>query len=270
MRQHYTEGQRAVLCIVAGEVKHHGVCDLPIDKIGALAGVGRTTVQTALHIAWKGCAHIRITHRPRRGQKSLTNIVEITSPEWLAWIKRGPSAHRPDRVQKTEKVNPTKSVAIDDGGGHVAKPIEPSARAVRLATELASIAGHDPKKLPRFWERQQPAVIVEGWIVALEGVGFPTGMALTQIAKLAEVVMRRKPEKVPPHSIRYFEPMILKQASDIARLRAQMTSAVAATRRWQCRTEATANGSAERGYVTPPTTRRARPRWRGRGSSASG
>ena len=25
LRHHYTEGQRAVLCIIAGEVKHHGV-----------------------------------------------------------------------------------------------------------------------------------------------------------------------------------------------------------------------------------------------------
>ena len=33
LRHHYTEGQRAVLCIIAGEVKHHGYCDLPIDKI---------------------------------------------------------------------------------------------------------------------------------------------------------------------------------------------------------------------------------------------
>lgn len=32
LRHHYTEGQRAVLCIIAGEVKHHGICDLPIDK----------------------------------------------------------------------------------------------------------------------------------------------------------------------------------------------------------------------------------------------
>jgi hypothetical protein len=39
LRHHYTEGQRSVLCIVAGEIKRHGVCDLPIDKIAALAGV---------------------------------------------------------------------------------------------------------------------------------------------------------------------------------------------------------------------------------------
>ena len=33
LRHHYTEGERAVLFIVAGEVKRHGICDLPIDEI---------------------------------------------------------------------------------------------------------------------------------------------------------------------------------------------------------------------------------------------
>ena len=51
LRHYYTEGQRAVLCIIAGEIKHRGVCDLPIDKIATLAGVCRTTVQTTLHEA---------------------------------------------------------------------------------------------------------------------------------------------------------------------------------------------------------------------------
>ena len=51
LRHFYTEGLRAVLCIVAGEVKRHGVCDLPNDQIAALAGVCRTTVQTAMHEA---------------------------------------------------------------------------------------------------------------------------------------------------------------------------------------------------------------------------
>ena len=32
MRAKFTEGQRAVLAIVAGEIKHHGVCDLPYDS----------------------------------------------------------------------------------------------------------------------------------------------------------------------------------------------------------------------------------------------
>jgi hypothetical protein len=108
LRQHYTEGQRAVLCIIAGEVKHHGVCDLPIDKIAALAGVCRTTVQTTLHEA-RRLDHIKITERPQRGRKSLPNLVEVISPEWRMWLKRGPSAHRPIGSKTANLVNTTKS-----------------------------------------------------------------------------------------------------------------------------------------------------------------
>ncbi|QIG92873.1 hypothetical protein [Bradyrhizobium sp. 6(2017)] len=93
LRHYYTEGQRAVLCIVAGEIKRQGVCDLPIDKIAALAGVCRTTVQTAMHEA-RRLSHIKITERPVRGRKHLSNLVEIVSPEWRTWIKRGPSSAR--------------------------------------------------------------------------------------------------------------------------------------------------------------------------------
>jgi len=110
LRHHYTEGQRAVLCIVAGEVKATGNCDLPIDKIAALAGVCRTTVQTTLHEA-RRLGHVTIVERPQPGRRSLTNVVTIVSAEWLTWIKRGPTAHRPSRIgsNSVEKVSPTKS-----------------------------------------------------------------------------------------------------------------------------------------------------------------
>jgi hypothetical protein len=88
LRHHYTEGQRSVLCIVAGEIKHRGICDFPIDKIAALAGVCRTTVQTTMHEA-RRLGLIKITERPQRGRKSLTNVMEIISPEWRAWMRRG-------------------------------------------------------------------------------------------------------------------------------------------------------------------------------------
>jgi hypothetical protein len=89
LRHHYTEGQRAVLCVVAGEIKHHGICDLPIDRIAAVAGVCRTSVQTTMHEA-RRLGHIAITERPQRGRRSLTNVVEIILPEWRAWVRRGP------------------------------------------------------------------------------------------------------------------------------------------------------------------------------------
>jgi hypothetical protein len=115
LRPHYTEGQRAVLCIVAGEVKHHGICDLPIDKIAALAGVCRTTVQTTLHEA-RRLFHLRITERPQWGRKSLTNVVEIISPEWLTWTKRGPTAHRPIGSNSVKMVSTTKSINLRKQG----------------------------------------------------------------------------------------------------------------------------------------------------------
>jgi len=113
LRRHYTEGQRAVLCIIAGEVKHHGTCDLPIDKIAALAGVCRTTVQTTLHEARK-LGHIKITERPIPGRKHLPNIVEIISPEWRTWLKRGPTAHRPIGSKSVILVSTTKKASEKD------------------------------------------------------------------------------------------------------------------------------------------------------------
>jgi hypothetical protein len=108
LRSYYTEGQRAVLAIIAGEIKHHGICELPLDKIAALAGVCRTTVQTTLHEA-RRLFHIIVTERPQPGGKSLTNVVEIISREWMTWIRRGPAAHRPVGSNSVRMVSPTKS-----------------------------------------------------------------------------------------------------------------------------------------------------------------
>lgn len=107
----FTESECAVLAVIAGEVKHHGACDLPIDQVAALAGVCRTSVQNALHEA-RRLGLIKIVYRPQHGRKHLPNVVEIVSAEWRMWIKRGPTAHRPigsKTLQHTSKIlNPTK------------------------------------------------------------------------------------------------------------------------------------------------------------------
>jgi hypothetical protein len=109
MRHHYTEGERAVGCVVAGEVKRVGICELSIDEIADRAGVGRTTVQNWQHEA-RRLGQIHVKHRPQRGAKSLTNVITIISAEWLTWIKRAPSAAR---VQTSKNVNTTKSRDIN-------------------------------------------------------------------------------------------------------------------------------------------------------------
>ena len=110
MSLEYTEGERAVMCIIAGEIKHRNLCDLSIDEIAARAGVCRTTAQNAMHEA-RRLRHITVLERPRAGMKSLTNVIRICSPEWLAWVKRAPSAAKWIGSTSVKKLNPT--VIID-------------------------------------------------------------------------------------------------------------------------------------------------------------
>jgi hypothetical protein len=111
LRHHYTEGQRAVLAVIAFKIKRDGVCDDPIDALAAQAGVGRTTVQTTLHEA-RRLGHITVTERPRRGKKNLTNIVRVCSREWLAWLSRGTSSARLIGSNAVKMVSTTKSIDL--------------------------------------------------------------------------------------------------------------------------------------------------------------
>jgi hypothetical protein len=144
LRALFTEGQRAVLAIIAGEVKHHGTCDLPYDAIAAKAGVCRTTVQTTTHEA-RRLSLINITERPRPGRKNLTNVIRIMSREWLAWLERGPTAHRPplsdmgvDRLKQgggigsnsVKMVSPTKNTdSKKEESGNEEREFDPTRRA---------------------------------------------------------------------------------------------------------------------------------------------
>jgi hypothetical protein len=89
LRAAYTECERAVLTVVAGEVKHHGICDLSVGQIAAEAGVCVRTVQNAVAEAVRQ-GHLGREEREQKGRKNLTNVLRIVSAEWFAWIKRGP------------------------------------------------------------------------------------------------------------------------------------------------------------------------------------
>jgi hypothetical protein len=90
----FTQGEVAALAVIAGEVKRAGRCELCLDVIAALAGVCRTTCQNALRQA-RALGLVTVTERPRPGQKSLTNVVEVVSPDWRSWLRLGMG-----RVQK--------------------------------------------------------------------------------------------------------------------------------------------------------------------------
>jgi hypothetical protein len=95
----FTLSEIAVLRIVADEVHTRGRCDRTLDEIAARAGVSRSTVRNAMRAAAR-LGLVRVTERPQPGRKNLPNIVEIVSPEWSAWIRRGPKAA--DRAQKVQ------------------------------------------------------------------------------------------------------------------------------------------------------------------------
>jgi hypothetical protein len=133
LRHHYTEGERAVLVIVAGEVKRHGIYNLPIDEIADRAGVGKSTVQNAMHEA-RRLGHVAITERPQRGAKNLRNLVKVTSSEWLVWIRRAPSGAQRERVQFSKNVSISKSAERNEAS---AERVERQQRAVQGASKLA-------------------------------------------------------------------------------------------------------------------------------------
>jgi hypothetical protein len=80
-----TPGEIAVLSVEVREIVKHGVCSLPVDAIAGMAGVCATTVKNTRRLA-EGLGFIRVIRRPRRGQKSKTNLIYALSPELRAWI----------------------------------------------------------------------------------------------------------------------------------------------------------------------------------------
>src|SRR3954471_13068749 len=102
----FTTPETAVLAVVAAEHQKHGRCTLVIDHIAALAGVGRTTVKNALREAQRQSL-LRIEERRLSAWRNAPNVVTITSPEWLSWLRmrqRGVGSNPcPPRIQESKK-----------------------------------------------------------------------------------------------------------------------------------------------------------------------
>src|SRR4051794_13678191 len=102
----FTAAETAVLAVVAAEHQTHGRCTLVIDHIAALAGVGRTTVKNALREAQRQSL-LRIEERRVSAWRNAPNIVTLTSPEWLSWLRmrtRGVGSNpQPPRIQESKK-----------------------------------------------------------------------------------------------------------------------------------------------------------------------
>lgn len=196
VRAHYTEGECAVLTVIAGEIKRHGVCDWPIDKIAATAGVGRTTAQNAMRTAAR-LHHVRIQCRPVKGRKSLTNVIRIVSQEWSTWIERGPGTGF-KTISASKFLNSTKSLDLDDGGDDA-----------KLAIEICEKVGIDPLNCPPGW--RSAVRQVRAWREA----GRTRGLILFGVQK-AMLSEARKREG-PPNSIAYFDKPIRQTMDEFKR-----------------------------------------------------
>lgn len=87
VRDRFTEGERAVLYIVASDCRQHGSCGSSVKEIGDRAGVGATTVRNALRRA-RHLGLLDITDRPQWRARHLPNLVKIQCRRWLAWLKK--------------------------------------------------------------------------------------------------------------------------------------------------------------------------------------
>ncbi|SCB53121.1 hypothetical protein [Rhizobium lusitanum] len=114
IRACYSEAERAALCVIAKRCSEKGFCDLCIDEIARLAGVGRTSVQNALRKARsKGVEHISVRERPQRSGKSLTNIIKIVSSSWRGWIEQVIGFKRLSTSLTQIKTSPSKCVETE-------------------------------------------------------------------------------------------------------------------------------------------------------------
>ena len=89
----FTQGETAVLSVIARQCQRAGVCVLPIGAIAALAGVSRSTAKNAIRQA-RRLGLLLIKERRIPGRESLTNVVTIISKDWSAWLKLGGAARR--------------------------------------------------------------------------------------------------------------------------------------------------------------------------------
>jgi hypothetical protein len=76
----FTEGEMAVLKVIADRHVRHSACTLTRDTIADLSGTGRGTVKTALRTA-KAEGLIEV----RQGSRYNTIIV---STQWMVWLDR--------------------------------------------------------------------------------------------------------------------------------------------------------------------------------------
>jgi hypothetical protein len=84
----FTDAERAVLTVIATEIKRRGQCDLYVDQIAAFAGVSRSTVKNTTRRA-RGLQLIELEEWRQAPDWNGPNRIRIVSREWLTWLALG-------------------------------------------------------------------------------------------------------------------------------------------------------------------------------------
>jgi hypothetical protein len=82
----FTLAEQAVLALIAAETTRRKDCRLAIENLAAVAGVCRSTVKNAIREACR-LGLLTVEERAITGFRNDTNIVRISSAEWLAWLR---------------------------------------------------------------------------------------------------------------------------------------------------------------------------------------
>src|SRR5829696_1788149 len=84
----FTLAEQAVLAVVAAEHRKCGDCRLTNKEVADVAGVCITTVKNALR-APRVLNLLTIEERRLTAFRNASNVVQIVSPEWRAWLRLG-------------------------------------------------------------------------------------------------------------------------------------------------------------------------------------
>ncbi len=191
IRAGYSEAERAALSVIADRCRRKGFCDLCLDEIARLAGVGRTSVQNAVRKASgrnrsdeKQIPIISVRERPQERGKHLTHIIRIVSASWLGWIKRAIGFKRLNASETESRIS-----SVEHG-----RPVQEKHREKVATQDLFSSSGK--KAESEIWTRLGIKGAFSSRIAAGGGAEFwtqpPTNRAIGSLVTVEPACARRR------------------------------------------------------------------------------
>jgi hypothetical protein len=126
----FTQGEHAVITVVAGEIARAGACTWCLDRIAAVAGVCKTLARAAIRKA-RNVGLLFSIERRRRGQKSLTNVVRVLRRSWSTWLQRIGCRKTKSSTDKDSRIDGAQ--AVDGSHNGLNHPQAPPGREMRRA-----------------------------------------------------------------------------------------------------------------------------------------